>query len=251
MSVAMDAAAPVLSIDAATGIGSVALLCDGAVAAACDVPMRAAAEERLMPAVAAVLSDARVAPGELAAVVCGGGPGSFTSLRIAGAIAKGLAQVAGCPLFALPSLALAAVAGGRRGRSLVVADALRGECYAALVVVAGDGRPAVVSYEYLGVRAADTIAAEARRLGAERVDVVAAAATGGAAAGARAFRLANAAASRLGPSDALAVAPVALAAWEPDYGRKAEAQVRWELAHGRALKVPALPMELGAAERTS
>ncbi len=30
-------------------------------------------------------------------------------------------------------------------------------------------------------------------------------------------------------------APVDLASWEPNYGRLAEAQVRWEAAHGRAL----------------
>jgi hypothetical protein len=29
--------------------------------------------------------------------------------------------------------------------------------------------------------------------------------------------------------------PVNLASWEPDYGRLAEAQVRWEAAHGRPL----------------
>ena len=29
--------------------------------------------------------------------------------------------------------------------------------------------------------------------------------------------------------------PVELASWEPDYGRLAEAQVKWEAAHGRAL----------------
>jgi tRNA threonylcarbamoyladenosine biosynthesis protein TsaB len=29
--------------------------------------------------------------------------------------------------------------------------------------------------------------------------------------------------------------PVDLASWEPDYGRLAEAQVRWEAEHGRAL----------------
>jgi tRNA threonylcarbamoyladenosine biosynthesis protein TsaB len=33
----------------------------------------------------------------------------------------------------------------------------------------------------------------------------------------------------------LAAGPVNLAAWEPDYGRLAEAQVRWEAAHGRPL----------------
>ncbi len=29
--------------------------------------------------------------------------------------------------------------------------------------------------------------------------------------------------------------PVEMATWEPNYGRKAEAQVRWEAAHGREL----------------
>jgi len=29
--------------------------------------------------------------------------------------------------------------------------------------------------------------------------------------------------------------PVDIASWEPDYGRLAEAQVRWEAAHGRKL----------------
>jgi tRNA threonylcarbamoyladenosine biosynthesis protein TsaB len=36
----------------------------------------------------------------------------------------------------------------------------------------------------------------------------------------------------------LASAPEAdLATWEPAYGRLAEAQVKWEAAHGRALEV--------------
>jgi tRNA threonylcarbamoyladenosine biosynthesis protein TsaB len=33
----------------------------------------------------------------------------------------------------------------------------------------------------------------------------------------------------------IAAGPVDLASWEPDYGRLAEAQVRWEAAHGRPL----------------
>jgi tRNA threonylcarbamoyladenosine biosynthesis protein TsaB len=33
----------------------------------------------------------------------------------------------------------------------------------------------------------------------------------------------------------LATPPVALDSWEPDYGRLAEAQVKWEAAHGRPL----------------
>jgi tRNA threonylcarbamoyladenosine biosynthesis protein TsaB len=34
----------------------------------------------------------------------------------------------------------------------------------------------------------------------------------------------------------LASGPVDLASWEPSYGRLAEAQVRWEAAHGRPLQ---------------
>ena len=33
-----------------------------------------------------------------------------------------------------------------------------------------------------------------------------------------------------------AAGPVELAGWEPVYGRMAEAQVKWEAAHGRSLK---------------
>jgi tRNA threonylcarbamoyladenosine biosynthesis protein TsaB len=33
-----------------------------------------------------------------------------------------------------------------------------------------------------------------------------------------------------------ATGPVDLASWEPVYGRLAEAQVKWEAAHGRALQ---------------
>ena len=35
-----------------------------------------------------------------------------------------------------------------------------------------------------------------------------------------------------------ATAPADLAQWEPAYGRLAEAQVKWEAAHGRPLTVP-------------
>ena len=35
----------------------------------------------------------------------------------------------------------------------------------------------------------------------------------------------------------IAAGPVSLDKWEPAYGRLAEAQVKWEAAHGRALSV--------------
>jgi tRNA threonylcarbamoyladenosine biosynthesis protein TsaB len=217
----------VLALDASTYVGTVAVLRDGAVVAERDTAMRGAEEERLMPAAVAALADVGVGPGELAgtlgAVVCGAGPGSFTSLRIAASIAKGIATAAAVPLLAVPSLALM-VAGAapalHRGRYLAVLDAMRGERYAAEVALG----ERVDGYEYLGIVPADAVADLARERRAVLLEPP------GAAPHARGVARLAALLDALGPVD--------LDAWEPDYGRKAEAQVKWELAHGRALGAP-------------
>ncbi|MDF1503917.1 tRNA (adenosine(37)-N6)-threonylcarbamoyltransferase complex dimerization subunit type 1 TsaB, partial [Roseisolibacter sp. H3M3-2] len=132
--------AAVLALDASTAAASVAVWRPRAPALLRSAAMRGADAERLMPAVAEALAAAGVPAGQLAAIVCGGGPGSFTNLRIAGAIAKGLATVWDCPLLAAPSLALdAAAAAPHAGRWLVTLDALRAARAAALVTLAGDG----------------------------------------------------------------------------------------------------------------
>jgi tRNA threonylcarbamoyladenosine biosynthesis protein TsaB len=226
----------ILALDASTAAASVAVWRPGSAPVVRGAAMRGADAERLMPAVAEALAEAAVPAGALTAIVCGGGPGSFTSLRIAGAIAKGLATVWDCALLAAPSLALhAAAAAPREGRWLVTLDAMRGERYAAAVTLAGSGRRrAVTGYEYLGVLGATELGALAH--GAEGTLDLAQPAD--AAAGATAFALALAD-GRVGPAVALTLAPVDLALWEPDYGRKAEAQVRWEAEHGRALPADA------------
>ena len=230
----------VLTLDASTAAASVAVLRDGIVVVEQEAAMRGADAERLMPAVAAALDLAAIAPIALRAVVCGGGPGSFTSLRIAGAIAKGIATVTGVPLLAAPSLALAAAAHAPDpGAWLVTLDAMRGERYVALVTLAAGAAgtpPSVVGYSYLGVHPVDAAAALATEHGAR--GTVDANATPPAARGAAAFALALPG-SRSGAADALTLAPVELALWEPDYGRKAEAQVKWEIAHGRELPATA------------
>jgi tRNA threonylcarbamoyladenosine biosynthesis protein TsaB len=176
--------------------------------------MRGEREERLMPAVADALDSAGAKPADIARIVCGAGPGSFTSLRIAAAIAKGLASAMRVPLYAVSSLALAAVGAGP-GRWVVTLDALRGEVYAA--AFAWDG----VALEELSVPAivgSDAITAMARALDAT------------ACAGFPRARAAGPLLSRLTKAG-----PVDLASWEPSYGRLAEAQVRWEAAHGGPL----------------
>ena len=247
----VDSPPLVLAIEAATHLGSAAVLCGGRVLAAESVAMRDPESERLMPAVAAVLAAAGATPRAIDRIVCGGGPGSFTGLRIAAAIAKGLATATGAPLVAVPSLALAAArpgSGRQTGGWLVVLDAMRGERYVAVVDLAPDARVAglaagarVVGYAYLGVTPAEAIPALVEAHGA--VGVVDANAEPPLAAAAASFALGSDTHSRagslVGEGDALVPAAVDLALWEPDYGRKAEAQVKWEALHGRHLSAGA------------
>lgn len=229
----------VLALEAATPAASVAVLVDGVVVAEYEAAMRAGADDPLLPAVDAALRAARVRPSDLAAVVCGAGPGGFTSLRIAAALAKGLVHASGCAFGAVPSLALAAAAraaGAARGAQgwLVTLDALRGERYAAEVDTWRDeGGVRVTGYRYLGVRAADLAAAGSARTPVD------ANATPPRAAALAAFALAfdrvAARGALPGGSAALTVGAIDPDAWEPDYGRQAEAQARWESTHGRPL----------------
>jgi tRNA threonylcarbamoyladenosine biosynthesis protein TsaB len=244
--------APVLALDAATPSASVAVLRAGIVVAERAATMRPGGDDALMPAVDAALRAAGVVPRDLAAVVCGAGPGGFTSLRIGAALAKGIVHAAGCALVAVPSLALAAAArattraaAARPGPEewLVTLDALRGERYVAAVdtVVVND-RVRVTAYRYLGVRAAGAAAAEVAHATGRR-EHVDASTTPPVASAVRAFVLARDASpvATPGPDGALTLAPVDLDTWEPHYGRQAEAQVRWEATHGRALETALAP----------
>jgi tRNA threonylcarbamoyladenosine biosynthesis protein TsaB len=95
-----------LALDASTYVGSVCIARGGDVWLARTVAMRDPRSERLMPAVAAALGDAAIGLADVDRIVCGEGPGSFTSLRIAASIAKGLAVAADRPRYAVSSLAL-------------------------------------------------------------------------------------------------------------------------------------------------
>ncbi len=210
-----------LALDASTYIGTVAVLRDGVVVAAREALMRGEHEERLMPAVLAALADAGAVPRDVARVVCGAGPGSFTSLRIAAGIAKGVAHGASVPLYAVSSLALV-VAGADPAlppsRYIAALDAMRGERYAQTIEVRADGRVVIEDVSALATTA--QLAAAGDRV------------VGPLEPGAQAPHARGVAAMLDG---CLAEGPVDLDAWEPSYGRLAEAQVRWEAAHGRPL----------------
>src|SRR5579871_1070450 len=95
-----------LALDASTYTGTVAVLRGTELIAEGEAAMRGEREERLMPEVLETLQRAGCKVRDVQRVVCGAGPGSFTSLRIAGAIAKGIAMGNGAELFAVSSLAL-------------------------------------------------------------------------------------------------------------------------------------------------
>src|SRR5205807_10257107 len=106
--------------------------------------------------VAAALVSAGVAVRDLARVVCGSGPGSFTSLRIAASIAKGIALAAARPLVAVPSQLLmlgAALPSLGAGRYLTVLEAMRDECFVSCYDVDADRRIHAVSAPALVARA--------------------------------------------------------------------------------------------------
>lgn len=213
-----------LALDAATYAGSVAVLDGSRLVGERTVAMRGRDFEALMPAVAAVLAECGVEPTRLGRVVCGEGPGSFTSLRIAGGIAKGIAMAVGIPLVPVSSLALVVASSDSRsaGRYLAALDALRGEHYVELYLIADDGDITLLRPAYR------VASAEVERT-AEHL----AATVVGDRTGVSAPPHARDVAHLTKMLDA--TAPADLALWQPRYGRLAEAQVKWEAEHGRPL----------------
>lgn len=207
-----------VAIDACAGPASVALFVDGVLQAARRIDRKGSAE-LLAPTVSALLGEHGAHPRDITDVIVGSGPGSFTGLRVAAALGKGLARGAGARLHAVPSLPLTVASLGDApvGVYVAVLDALRGEWFMQMVSRHADGRWTVSGP-------------------VERVDIAAVR-----------QRAASLGATLIGPPidllhqpDARAafdVGPreVALDAWEPDYGRLAEAQVQWEATHARSL----------------
>lgn len=180
--------------------------------------------------------------GDLAGIVVGDGPGSFTGLRIGWAAAKGLIQERDLPLVAVPSLlAAAASAAAVLGPVPVAAcyDALRGQVYAAVYIVHADRVETLVAPEVFtvaqlaeraGVRPRIAVGDGAQRYAAEITHWIGNPPLGLEALAPTAASL-LAVVNRSGAARALGDPAIA----EPVYGRPAEAQAQWEARHGRPL----------------
>lgn len=126
----MTTAGPILAIDSASPVVSVAVAVDGSVRAERAVEI-GRSSERLLAMIDEALREAGVdGPRDLAGIVALAGPGSFTGLRVGLATVLGLHQATGVPAAAVPTLpALAAAVPAESGEELRVAvvDVLRGE----------------------------------------------------------------------------------------------------------------------------
>ena len=197
----------------------------------------------LLPALDRALAVAAVSLEEVAGALLTDGPGSFTGLRIGASVVKALAHVRGWPVHTAPSLLVMAwqahEACRREGNDeaatvLAVADALRGEVYAGAYRFPQGRAEEVAAPAVLPLAALPGFVPQARVIatGLPLPD--------------------HAAAGRWvwGPPMALPLAATllrlhglqggtrrveAIEEWEPEYGRPAEAQAKWEAAHGRRL----------------
>lgn len=133
-----------LALETATEACSVALYIDGEVRERFAVAPRRHAELAL-PWAEALLAEAGLARAQLDAVAVGRGPGAFTGVRLAIAVAQGIALALDRPLVPVSTLAALALhplpgppPAGAPAHVLAAMDARMGEVYAGAFALAGD-----------------------------------------------------------------------------------------------------------------
>lgn len=225
-----------LAIDTATNRLSVALGRSSTSAIHEEVEGARQHAAALLPAIDRLLDRAGLKRDAILSVVVADGPGSFTGLRVGAVVGKALVVANGVEFWTVPSLLTRAMAASGPGRITVgVSDALRGQCYAGAWLWLPGGIETILPPEArtpAGLRSAlprpDAVVGELPAATAalfvdwapyldlaQHVDARLMLDLVGRPGGARLI------------DDPLA--------WEPDYGRPAEAQALWEARHGRAL----------------
>jgi len=233
-----------LALDTTTDRLSVALRCP-------DRPvlerMLAGARQHaaaLLPLISGLLDEANIALSDVEHIAVADGPGGFTGLRVGAALVKALARTTpglGVSTASTLLVRAAGIAPPGGARVLVVTSALRGELYTASYHVLLPSRvdtamePRLATVDTLSREAPDLVIADApdklvdRLAGQFAVPLI---------RGNASLPHAAALLNLIGvPGGAVPITH--LDDWEPTYGRPAEAQARWEAAHGRALPDPA------------
>jgi tRNA threonylcarbamoyladenosine biosynthesis protein TsaB len=120
-----------LAIDTSTIACSVALSIDGQTSERYELaPQRHA--DLVLPMAESLLTEAGLGLADLDAIAFARGPGAFTGLRIAAAVAQGMAYGAGLPVIPVSTLAALAqgvISDGLADRVLAAMDARMGEVY--------------------------------------------------------------------------------------------------------------------------
>jgi tRNA threonylcarbamoyladenosine biosynthesis protein TsaB len=228
-----------LAIDTATDRASVALGTGESDVVETSVAGARRHAAALLPAIQDLLRAREVGLDDVTGVALADGPGSFTGLRVGASVGKALVYTRGVELRIAPSLMVraAGVADGE-GTVLAVADALRGDVYAAAyrftparveTVLA----PTVRRPEVLAVEAPrpDLLVGDVPPAIVEALEQWSGCRMIRPPEGAPHARWLIALTARAGG----AVRVESASSWEPVYGRPAEAQVRWEMTHGRPL----------------
>lgn len=122
-----------LGLDTSTGEGSVALGRGDTILGEHILSVRATHSETVLPAIDELLTQEGLRAADLDAVVVGAGPGSFTGVRIAASLARGICFPTGAELLAYSSLAAIAqvAAASETGQVCALLDARRDQVYAA------------------------------------------------------------------------------------------------------------------------
>ncbi len=125
-----------LCLDTSTPTARVAMLDGAGVLAFATEATAERHSSHVLSLCAAALASVSLPPAGLTGIACGGGPGSFTGLRVGLAVAKGLALPTGVPLYLVSSLEALALdilgaQAGSAGTAVPCLDAGKGEVYAA------------------------------------------------------------------------------------------------------------------------